>query len=1116
MKNTKSSQDRQDVKLPLDSIKRNVRVGNSGELDDCINLYRERGGLRPFKFGKANGFHGIPPIHIHRGASFVNYIGGLNMDIVFLSGWTPGTITNAASVLGINRVFIVMVTAKSASTRIYPTSVTFGGRLMGKAVEYILNKEAPLNKYLYTGIYIMKEVILDTIPKTQTAATRQITVNWNTPPDGIDVCSVLLGNVDQGDSLVTAKNYVYGARVTTPPILTQAGGMAILCGVTEANNETTLDNDFILRRESNSEWGDGIYGYKYGRGANETPSVSHSEVNYMALCSLSIIKAPPVVAMLRQNGINTYVLLYRLRTGETVLEMNEIGNYLIVATSRKLLRFLFDVDSMSYNLIDINDGLTIGNNIDKYYLFAEDIQEVETETIEVSADENDENWETWRQTHITNIYKKINEESNKGRIAGCVSVRLAVRLNNGSYILHTLPLYKKAEHTVPYSIQYDPGEPFVELPDGTPLNFMRLYKFHETSPDKYYQTVFFHTATYKVTLRDSIVDMLKVYEKLIDSVVIFFSKAIIKYDFEAMIKDTEGLTKPGVEVPYFDDANYLIKSGDYINAADPILWYKVGEIPISEIKEATGSVSHTIVPTRFYQDYGTREKLPVDQFSHHDIQADVTFLYNSRLWIAGAKRTLARPSIAINQNGPTNDTVDLRFVVRIKTSSGIKQVVSTVQNVNVNIVYENGTPFFRELKFWWLGYPDSRAFEIVVHIYKSNVWRRLLKVSLKASLYNNYSYSDSGDIETNVVWTGNVNLNFLPLSSVSELLENRLDIVSPNLALVSELYNPLVFPAIHAYPVGEGRVLYFSAMGYPVSEGQFGEYPVHIYTSTGTYAARIGTGDVIVTSVVPVSPHVALCRPVGTAKGSFFITSKGIILIVGSKSIEISAPLESDLSPVLNSAGNSFSIIGSNTVPVINSLIVNIRRFNDALSQMILGYDSINDRLFVSIPSADYTYICDINNNMQWFRISEGYRYFSNDHPTLFGHNQSNSMIDLTVEDRTGVADCFFRSKVFDMGINHRKKIDEGIFVCNIKVPSSYKGCFAIFASNDGQRFSLVSANNRQGGRDINDIQVSYCPASYKFFVATFWGRLDCSFDNVIDRIELQVEVRYRHRLRSY
>jgi hypothetical protein len=73
----------------------------------------------------------------------------------------------------------------------------------------------------------------------------------------------------------------------------------------------------------------------------------------------------------------------------------------------------------------------------------------------------------------------------------------------------------------------------------------------------------------------------------------------------------------------------------------------------------------------------------------------------------------------------------------------------------------------------------------------------------------------------------------------------------------------------------------------------------------------------------------------------------------------------------------------------------------------------------------------------------------------------------------------------------------------------------ALFASNDGVHFTRVTGNDRKSGH-INDIQLTYMAASYKYFVLAFWGNLDISKTNVIEAFNMQVEERYSHRLRSY
>lgn len=106
-----------------------------------------------------------------------------------------------------------------------------------------------------------------------------------------------------------------------------------------------------------------------------------------------------------------------------------------------------------------------------------------------------------------------------------------------------------------------------------------------------------------------------------------------------------------------------------------------------------------------------------------------------------------------------------------------------------------------------------------------------------------------------------------------------------NVFKVSKTNSPLVFPYEQTYMVGFGKILAFSSNAVALSQGQFGSYPLVIFTTEGIFAMQVDTsGTGCYLNNAPLSREVcnnpdAIAQ---TDTGIYFSTEKGLMLLSGS------------------------------------------------------------------------------------------------------------------------------------------------------------------------------------------------------------------------------------------
>jgi len=131
--------------------------------------------------------------------------------------------------------------------------------------------------------------------------------------------------------------------------------------------------------------------------------------------------------------------------------------------------------------------------------------------------------------------------------------------------------------------------------------------------------------------------------------------------------------------------------------------------------------------------------------------------------------------------------------------------------------------------------------------------------------------------------------------------------ISPNKLKVSALNNPTYFPAVQTYVPSNGRIKALRSATAALSSGQFGQFPLYVFTEEGVHALSVGQSTVYSNSS-PVTRDVcsntkSICS---TDNAVVFATQSSLMLISGAQTKNISEDIEGYLpttpssSPVLN------------------------------------------------------------------------------------------------------------------------------------------------------------------------------------------------------------------------
>lgn len=299
------------------------------------------------------------------------------------------------------------------------------------------------------------------------------------------------------------------------------------------------------------------------------------------------------------------------------------------------------------------------------------------------------------------------------------------------------------------------------------------------------------------------------------------------------------------------------------------VFYKLFTVPIAEGYLGGNKFHYTVTgqggETAFIAD-GTlenlqeKEQLKVDDYyGWASLSAESIYNYNGRLNLIGATRTPFAGFAKFVGKDRSKDDAFLMFthIVSDKCDTWVERSVTADED------FLQG----------WLFYPDPNATEVIF-----SSAGKYIRINLKAHPRLNGAY-------TFPVLPPNKPQEFTEISE-SELLK-IVTSVNDKENLNSQIFtsvanNPFVFEASGDNTVGTGKILGIIANTEAVSQGQFGQYPLMVFTDEGIYGLSVNS-EGLYSRAYPISREV--CNEdsplVPTDRLVFFAAKKGLMAASG-------------------------------------------------------------------------------------------------------------------------------------------------------------------------------------------------------------------------------------------
>lgn len=667
-------------------------------------------------------------------------------------------------------------------------------------------------------------------------------------------------------------------------------------------------------------------------------------------------------------------------------------------------------------------------------------------------------------------YKLLQEDVyDAGHVIYPVLVRYAVRLFDESYVMHSSPLLV--------------GEP----------NFIRM----AVSKTKFdFDSLSVEGFTYKLIANPRTIGVkydlsgLSGWKDVASSVDIFVSRPFVINDLDSTIKTVTVLDKNNmmVDLPFKSESELLEEIGEISN------FYLVKSIPIGDISNGFENI---FAEGKAFKNLEQQEVATDDDFTRSRITGNL-YTYNGKLHVGNIREKLAKPyPLGMFAVSDINEfTVNTE--VHVKTESGMKIVhgASTAYGAMVS-------PY--------LSYPDSRAVKMI--IYNDKYYD---EIPLKPHPFLNIAYSLKGLYPYSITDKYGT-YTPLPEDSVS---------VTPNKLKVSNVSNPFYFPAKQTYTVSSRNIVAMATATTALSTGQFGQFPLYVFTGEGVFALSVGTGDIAYANSFSVTRDV--CNNpdsiVSTDDAIVFSTDSGLKVLSGSTVRDISSDMEGYLPTAVDSS------------PIIKK-IAGVGGFSDKLSstefiyyleEAKVGYNYEDKEVIVANRNYPYSYVFNMQSG-SWYKISASIDRFLNSYPECLAVFNDHGVYNMHNGHRT-VNKILLLTRPIKFGTLTHKRIVQSAIRGVIRPSESlvyfrgetvkfrdqeilaFSKCgFYVLGSNDAEHFILLSG--REKIEDVRDLITKMNKTkAFKYFMIALVGGVRT--DVALNYIEFMVDETYTNRLR--
>lgn len=426
-------------------------------------------------------------------------------------------------------------------------------------------------------------------------------------------------------------------------------------------------------------------------------------------------------------------------------------------------------------------------------------------------------------------------------------------------------------------------------------------------------------------------------------------------------------------------------------------FYKIAHIPFKEIIKSsfTELLTAVNIEPSDLQNLLTRSTLKDDYQSHSSIAPSTSYAFNGRLNVADILYTPAPPffmriaSAVSLSSSPTLERVNITVFLRkngqiIARSLPDYSNEPSLSNVSFSDSLKNGA-FPR-----WLFYPDTSAFRLLI-TQGSDSWDIPLKPHdfLSGAYWIDESINDAltqraPDSSDNPIST-TIGEETPPATSVR--LGNKL--------YTSEVNNPFYFPVTSINTVNVARILALSSAARPLSQGQFGQFPLYVFTDEGIWALETSAQGSYLAKQ-PITRDICSNPSAITQIDSavLFPTLRGIMQISGSQTQCISDHIASESPIDIRALPYFIKLLKSSGI----NEEIQLLPFSKFLEECSMLYDYIDQRIILFSSNASYAYLYSLKSGM-WGMMKADICHRIDAYPHALAVSHEGKIIEFSTEN---------------------------------------------------------------------------------------------------------------------
>lgn len=305
---------------------------------------------------------------------------------------------------------------------------------------------------------------------------------------------------------------------------------------------------------------------------------------------------------------------------------------------------------------------------------------------------------------------------------------------------------------------------------------------------------------------------------------------------------------------------------------------------------------------------------------------------------------------------------------------------------------------------------------------------------------------------------------------------------SPSLIKVSEAENPLVFPASNSVQVGSSVIKAMAANTRPITEGQFGDAPLYVFTDEGTWMLMLSTEGVY-QARQPVNRDVC-SNPKGILQiddAVLFPTERGIMMQTGSTAKLITDALDGTVFDYMQLYKESYSrkILAVGNIPEPGIKYIPFRQFMKGADMI---YDYYDGRIIVFNPDCAYAYIYSLKSGL-WGAMESDIKKRVDIYPESYAINGDRKIVDFYQSQPVDPIRYFLCTRPMAIG---SAEVYKTMFSC---ITRGYfrnevgKCGMALYGSNDLFKWFPISTS-------VNKFLRGMCGSPYKYFRLALIGSL--------------------------